>query len=129
MDNPDVRILLVDDDARMRAVIQRGLEEHGHRVALAVDGPEAVDVALTTEFDAIVLDVMLPGFDGVEVVRRLRRRERTTPVLLLTARDTAADIVRGLDAGADDYLPKPFAFSVLLARLRVLERRRGASTG
>ena len=89
----------------------------------ARDGVEGVDAAVTGSFDAIVTDVMMPGVDGVELVRRLRESGRQTPVLMLTARDSAADVVRGLDAGADDYITKPFAFRVLLARLRAITRR------
>jgi DNA-binding response OmpR family regulator len=127
--NERVKLLLVEDDSRMRTLVRRGLAEHGHVVEAAATGPEAVQVALATSFDAIVLDVMLPGCDGVEVVRQLRARDNATPVLMLTARDAAADVVRALDAGADDYLTKPFAFAVLLARLRALGRRRPLSQG
>jgi DNA-binding response OmpR family regulator len=118
-----VRLLLVEDDARMRALVRRGLTEHGHIVEVASTGPEAVELAAAADFDVAVLDVMLPGFDGVEVVQRLRARANRTPVLMLTARDAASDIVRALDAGADDYLAKPFSFAVLVARLRALGRR------
>ena len=118
-----MRLLLVEDDARMRAVIRRGLSEQGHAVEEAATGPEAADAAAAGHFDVLVLDLMLPGFDGVEVVRRLRARGDKTPVLMLTARDAARDIVTSLDAGADDYLVKPFAFAVLLARVRALGRR------
>ena len=118
-----MRLLLVEDDARMRAVIRRGLSEHGHAVEIASTGPEAVDTAGTTAFDVVVLDLMLPGFDGVEVVKRLRATGDRTPILMLTARDAARDVVISLDAGADDYLVKPFAFAVLLARIRALGRR------
>jgi len=107
----------------MRLLVRRGLAEEGHVVDTATTGPEALTVAAATEFDAIVLDLVLPGFDGIEVVRRLRLRNDRTPVLMLTARDAVADIVRSLDAGADDHLAKPFAFAVLLARLRALGRR------
>ena len=97
--------------------------EHGHVVEVASTGPEAVELAAAADFDVAVLDVMLPGFDGVEVVQRLRARANRTPVLMLTARDAASDVVRALDAGADDYLAKPFSFAVLVARLRALGRR------
>lgn len=107
----------------MRALVRRGLTEQGHVVEVASTGPEAVELAAAAEFDVAVLDVMLPGFDGVEVVQRLRARANRTPVLMLTARDAASDVVRALDAGADDYLAKPFAFAVLVARLRALGRR------
>jgi DNA-binding response OmpR family regulator len=121
--NDGVKVLVVEDDARMRALVRKGLAENGHVVELASTGPEAVQVAAAAEFDAIVLDVMLPGCDGVDVVKQLRDRNDATPVLMLTARDAANDVVRALDAGADDYLTKPFAFAVLLARLRALGRR------
>jgi len=118
-----VRILLVEDDARMRALVRRGLAEHGHRVEVATTGPDAVDAVLASPPEVIVLDLMLPGFDGVEVVRRLRTHDVRVPVLMLTARDAASDVVSSLDAGADDYLAKPFSFAVLLARIRALGRR------
>jgi two-component system response regulator MprA len=117
-----VRILLVEDDARMRTLVRRGLVEDGHNVEVAETGPIAIDMA-GEGFDAVVLDVMLPGCSGFDVVQRLRASGNRTPVLLLTARDANADIVAGLDAGADDYLAKPFSFKVLLARLRALGRR------
>jgi len=107
----------------MRTLVRRGLTEQGHVVEVAGSGPEAVELAAAADFDVAVLDVMLPGFDGVEVVHRLRARANRTPVLMLTARDAAADVVRALDAGADDYLAKPFSFAVLVARLRALGRR------
>jgi DNA-binding response OmpR family regulator len=115
--------LLVEDDPRMRALVRKGLTEQGHLVEVASTGPDALDLAGAAQFDVAVLDVMLPGFDGVEVVQRLRAQANRTPVLMLTARDAASDIVRALDAGADDYLAKPFSFAVLVARLRALGRR------
>jgi two-component system, OmpR family, response regulator MprA len=118
-----MRLLLVEDNARMRALIRRGLTEHGHVVDVAEEGPAAVECARGAAFDVLVLDIMLPGCSGVDVVRQLRAAGDRTPVLLLTARDAAADVVSGLDAGADDYLTKPFSFTVLLARLRALGRR------
>lgn len=118
-----MRLLLVEDDARMCAVIRKGLTEQGHLVDTAATGPEAADAAAAGHFDVLVLDLVLPGFDGVEVVRRVRARGDRTPVLMLTARDAVRDIVMALDAGADDYLVKPFAFAVLLARVRALGRR------
>ena len=118
-----VRILFVEDDPRMRALVRRGLIEQGLAVYVADSGPPAMDLARAARYDVLVLDVMLPGPSGIEVVRRLRAAGDRTPVLMLTARDAATDIVAGLDAGADDYLPKPFAFKVLLARLRALGRR------
>jgi len=107
----------------MAALLQRGLVEEGHATDVARSGDDAVWMACSVEYDAIVLDVMLPGMDGVEVCRRLRDDGVWTPVLMLTARDGIDDRVLGLDAGADDYLPKPFDFAELLARLRALVRR------
>jgi DNA-binding response OmpR family regulator len=104
--------------------LKKGLEEQGHVVNLAFDGVSGLEAALQGCFDVLVLDVMLPGLDGFEVVRRLRSSGSKNPVLMLTARDSAEDIVAGLDAGADDYLTKPFALKVLLARLRALARRK-----
>jgi two-component system response regulator MprA len=118
-----VRLLLVEDDARMRALVRRGLLEQGHTVATAATGPAAVEAATTGEFDVLVIDVMLPGCSGVEVIRQLRDQGIRTPALMLTALDATADIVASLDAGADDHLTKPFSFAVLLARIRALGRR------
>jgi two-component system OmpR family response regulator len=116
-------ILVVEDENSMREALRMGLEEENHRTTLTSDGLEGIYAAETCDFDAIVLDVMIPGMDGVDLVRRLRAAGRQTPVLMLTARDAAADVVRGLDAGADDYLTKPFSFDILLARLRSISRR------
>ncbi len=116
-------ILVVEDESSMREALRQGLEEENHTVAAASNGLEGIHAAETCDFDAILLDVMMPGMDGVDLVRRLRARGRQTPVLMLTARDAARDVVRGLDAGADDYLTKPFSFEVLLARLRAISRR------
>src|SRR5262245_44045239 len=99
-ENGRVRLLLVEDDPRMRTLVHRGLVEHGHVVDMAATGPDAEQMASAADFDAIVMDVMLPGCDGVEVVRRLRARENSVAVLMLTARDADADVVRALDAGA-----------------------------
>jgi two-component system OmpR family response regulator len=118
-----VRILVVEDDVKIARAVRRGLEQEGYAVDVAHDGERAMDAALARAYDALVLDVMLPGVDGVTVCREMRRRDRWTPVLMLTARDAIADRVRGLDAGADDYLVKPFAFGELLARVRALVRR------
>jgi DNA-binding response OmpR family regulator len=107
----------------MRALVRRGLVEQGHTVTAAANGPDAIVAATTDEFDVLVIDVMLPGCNGIEVVRRLRERGVRSPALMLTALDAAADIVASLDAGADDHLTKPFSFAVLLARLRALGRR------
>jgi two-component system OmpR family response regulator len=116
-------VLVVDDEPRMAGLIKRGLEEEGYAVDVAQDGPEALWMGSENDYDAIVLDVMLPTFDGFEVCHRLRAAGRWAPVLLLTARTDVADRVRGLDAGADDYLVKPFNFAELGARLRALTRR------
>src|SRR5258708_35088801 len=116
-------ILVVDDEQAMGEVIRQGLEGDTHTVTLACDGDDALAATATGEFDAVVLDVMMPGIDGFAVARRIRDAHSQIPILMLTARDTPRDIVRGLDAGADDYLIKPFAFDVLLARLRALARR------
>ncbi|MGI5328707.1 response regulator [Actinomadura nitritigenes] len=118
-----MRVLVVEDEIRTAALLQRGLREEGYAVDVAVDGPDAVWQAVESPYDAIVLDVMLPGLDGFEVCRRLRVRGCWAPVLMLTARDAVSDRVQGLDAGADDYLTKPFSFAELLARLRALARR------
>src|SRR5262245_49081392 len=118
-----MRILMAEDDPRMSALLQRGVTEEGHAVDRAPSGSRALSMALSTEFDVIVLDVMLPELDGFTVLRRLRARGNRTPVLMLTARDADADIVLGLNAGADDYLTKPFSFDVLMARIHALARR------
>src|SRR5712692_10378416 len=117
-------ILLVEDERRLAQVVRRVLEEEGHTVDTASDGEEALAMAMEGSHDVIVLDVLLPEMDGIEVCQSLRRNKVDTPVLLLTALDSVQDRVRGLDAGADDYLPKPFAFQELLARLRALGRRK-----
>jgi two-component system, OmpR family, response regulator len=118
-----VRVLVVDDHGRMADMIRRGLEEDGYAVDLAATGEDALWMASENPYDSIVLDVMLPEADGFEVCRRLRETGCWAPVLLLTARDDVHDRVRGLDAGADDYLTKPFSFEEFLARLRALLRR------
>jgi DNA-binding response OmpR family regulator len=117
-------ILVVEDERRLAQVVRNVLEEEGHTVDLAHDGEEGLAMAMDGSHDLIVLDVLLPGVDGFEVCRTLRTSRVDTPVLLLTALGALEDRVRGLDAGADDYLPKPFAFQELLARLRALGRRR-----
>jgi heavy metal response regulator len=121
-----VRILLVEDDRKVASFIQKGLVEEGYAVDLAGDGEMGLAMGLDKLHDLIVLDVLLPGKPGFQVLRELRQARVETPVLLLTARDTVEDKVRGLDAGADDYLTKPFAFAELLARVRALLRRRTA---
>jgi two-component system OmpR family response regulator len=122
-----MRVLVVEDEPKMAGLVKRGLEEEGIAVDVADRGEDAVWMAGSTEYDAVVLDVMLPGFDGFEVCRRLRADEVWTPVLMLTARDAVEDRVAGLDGGADDYLVKPFSFEELLARLRALARRGSAA--
>jgi len=119
-----MRILIVEDDRRLAHQLKKGMEEQGHAVAVAFEGLEGLEAAKRGEFDVLVLDVMLPGLDGFSIVRRLRAAKSGTPILLLTARDAQDDIVTGLDAGADDYLTKPFAFKILMARLRALSRRK-----
>ena len=118
-----MRVLVVEDEVKMAGLLERGLEEEGHAVDVAGRGEDALWMARAAPYDAIVLDLMLPGLDGFAVCRELRAKEVWTPVLLLTARDAVDDRVFGLDAGADDYLVKPFAFAELLARLRALKRR------
>jgi two-component system OmpR family response regulator len=118
-----VRVLVVEDEVRMAALLERGLREEGYAVDVAADGTDGLWLATEHDYDAIVLDVMLPGLDGFEVCRRAREAGRWAPVLLLTARDAVDDRVRGLDVGADDYLTKPFSFAELAARLRALIRR------
>jgi two-component system OmpR family response regulator len=118
-----MRVLVVEDELKMASLIRRGLRDEGMSVDVAVKGEDALWMAGATEYDAIVLDVMLPGLDGFEVCRRLRRDGVWSPVLMLTARDAVEDRVAGLDGGADDYLVKPFSFAELSARLRALSRR------
>ena len=118
-----VRVLVVEDEEKMAGLLARGLREEGHAVDVADRGEEALWMARAVPYDAIVLDVMLPGLDGFATCRELRAQHIWTPVLILTARDGVKDRVTGLDIGADDYLAKPFSFSELLARLRALNRR------
>ena len=121
--NGGMRVLVVDDEPKLSALVARALREDGHAADVAANGNDALWMAEAAPYDAIVLDVMLPGVDGFEVLRRLRARQVWTPVLMLTARDAIVDRVDGLDAGADDYLTKPFSFDELLARLRAIARR------
>jgi DNA-binding response OmpR family regulator len=121
-----MRVLIVEDERAMAEVLKEGLEEENYFVSLAFDGVMGLEVARSCEFDVIILDVMLPKLDGFEVARRLRDKGNRTPILMLTARDTVPDVVKGLDLGADDYLTKPFSFAVLLARLRAASRRKYA---
>ncbi len=121
-----MRVLVVEDEVKLASLIRRGLREEGLLADVAIRGEDALWMAGSTPYDAIVLDVMLPGLDGFEVCRRLRADDVWTPVLMLTARDAVEDRVAGLDGGADDYLVKPFSFEELLARLRALARRGAA---
>ncbi len=118
-----MKVLVVEDENKMAAFIERGLKEQGFLVTLSRRGDEALELVLQTAFDAVVLDIMLPGLDGLSLVRRLRQRGNATPVLMLSARGEVDERVEGLEAGADDYLAKPFATKELLARLRALGRR------
>jgi len=118
-----MRLLVVEDDLKLARALERGLQREGYAVDLADTGDDALSQANENDYDAVVLDVMLPGRDGFSVCRAMRTNERWAPVLMLTARDQVSDRIRGLDAGADDYLVKPFDFGELLARLRALIRR------
>jgi len=118
-----MRVLVVEDDETMASLLERALREEGESVVLERNGLAAVDIAIAHTFDAIVLDVMLPGLDGFGVVHRLRQRNCQTPILMLTARDTNRDVIHGLNLGADDYLTKPFDLDVFFARLRAAARR------
>ncbi|MGM1061730.1 response regulator transcription factor [Saccharothrix sp. Mg75] len=124
-----MRILVVDDDRAVRESLRRSLQFNGYQVDLAGDGRQALESVVSQRPDAMVLDVMMPRLDGLEVCRRLRSTGDDLPILVLTARDAVSDRVSGLDAGADDYLPKPFALEELLARLRALLRRATTDTG
>jgi len=123
------RVLVVDDEPAVRRALERALRLEQHDVALAADGEEALDALARTPADAVILDVLMPRLDGLEVVRRMRTAGDRTPVLILTARDAIDDRVEGLDVGADDYLVKPFALRELQARLRALLRRAGDGSG
>jgi DNA-binding response OmpR family regulator len=118
-----MKILVVEDEKRMAHALRRGLEEEHYTVTVTGDGISAVELVESDHFDLILLDLMLPGIDGFEVTRRLRKTAQSAPILMLTARDAVPDMVKGLDSGADDYITKPFPFEVLLARIRVVERR------
>jgi two-component system, OmpR family, response regulator len=118
-----VRVLIVEDQPKLAALLARGLREEGHAADVAARGEDALWMAPAAAYDVVVLDIMLPGIDGIETCRRLRQSGIWTPVLMLTARDAVDDRVTGLDSGADDYLTKPFSFDELLARLRALTRR------
>jgi len=118
-----MQVLVVEDERRMAQLLRQGLEEEGHSVVVAGNGKDGLAMAESHPFDAIVLDVMLPEMDGFTVARKLRAARNQTPILMLTARDAAHDVIEGLNIGADDYLVKPFSFDVLLARLRAVSRR------
>jgi len=118
-----MRVLIVEDESQMAALLRKTLENENHTVTVARDGAEGLAIAELHDFDVLVLDIMLPKLDGFELVRRLRQHGRTVPILMLTARDTVSDIVKGLDLGADDYLAKPFALDEFFARLRTAARR------
>jgi DNA-binding response OmpR family regulator len=122
-----IRILVVEDEQRIASFIQRGLEEEGYAVDVVHDGPEGLERACVGVYDLLVLDLMLPRLDGLELLKRLRAENHEIPVLVLTARDAVEDKVEGLDLGADDYLTKPFAFDEFLARIRALFRREAAT--
>jgi DNA-binding response OmpR family regulator len=118
-----MQVLVVEDELQMAELLRRTLEEEGHHVIVASNGREGLDIARNSPFDVIVLDVMLPGMDGITVARQLRESRIQTPILMLTARDAPSDIIKGLDCGADDYITKPFSIDILLARLRAVSRR------
>jgi DNA-binding response OmpR family regulator len=118
-----MHVLIVEDEPEMAGLLARGLREESYEVSHARDGRSALELSATQDFDLILLDVMLPRMNGLQVAQQLRQREQATPVLMLTARDALPDIIKGLDAGADDYLTKPFSFQELLARIRALVRR------
>ena len=124
-----MRILVVEDEPSIAGFIRQGLAEAGYAVDVATDGRMALEYTLSASYDALVLDVMLPGMDGLALIERMRQQGNKTPVLMLTARDTIDDRIRGLDSGADDYMVKPFAFPELLARVRALLRRPPLQTG
>src|SRR5467141_4548792 len=118
-----MRVLLIEDDRRLAASIQRGLGESGLAVDLAYDGDDGIAAVVSTPYDVVVMDVMLPGADGLTVSRQLRQQKVSAPILMLTARDAVDDRVRGLEAGADDYMVKPFAMREVVARIKALTRR------
>ncbi|MFN0106636.1 MAG: response regulator transcription factor [Bryobacteraceae bacterium] len=124
-----MEILVVEDDQRMAALLERGLQREGHCVFVAANGRQGVEYASARSYDVIVLDVLLPVMDGYEVARRLRQKGNRTPILILTAKDSPRDAVQGLDAGADDYMKKPFSFGEFLARVRAVSRRGPIATG
>lgn len=118
-----IKILLVEDEAGVASFVRRGLTESGYEVSVAMDGPTGLDLAMNNDFDLILLDIMLPGINGIELCRQMRVQKKNTPIIMLTALGTTENIVTGLDSGADDYLVKPFKFAELEARIRTLIRR------
>lgn len=118
-----MRVLIVEDEKKLAGLLKNGLEEEGCQATVAHTGVEGLEWAQSVRFDAMVLDIMLPGLDGFEVARRLRKTNNRTPILMLTARDAVPDIVKALDLGADDYLTKPFSFEEFMARVRAVSRR------
>jgi DNA-binding response OmpR family regulator len=118
-----MKLLIVEDEKRMASLLHKGLTEEGHTAVCAFDGAEGLEMARAYEFDIIILDIMMPKLTGYEMAKRLRAEKIGTPILMLTAKDSTPDIVRGLDLGADDYMTKPFSFDELLARLRTVKRR------
>jgi heavy metal response regulator len=118
-----MRILVIEDEKKVASFIKKGLEEEHYAVDTAYDGESGLYMAEVNEYDLIILDLMIPKIDGLEVLKRIRKNKNSVPILVLTAKDTAEDIVKGLDAGCDDYLTKPFNFMVFLARIRALLRR------
>lgn len=124
-----MRILLVEDEHKIAQAIKEGLEQEGYAVDAVYDGETGLNTALNDDYDLFILDVMLPGIDGLQICQKIRAADNHRPILMLTAKDQNRDIVQGLDTGADDYLPKPFSFEVLLARLRALLRRPADNLG
>lgn len=118
-----MKLLVVEDEKRMVELLYKGLTEEGHTVACATDGSGGFELAANYDFDVIILDIMMPKLDGYELAKRLRSEKISTPLLMLTAKDSVQDVIRGLDVGADDYMTKPFSFNELLARLRAVKRR------
>jgi two-component system copper resistance phosphate regulon response regulator CusR len=118
-----MRLLIIEDDVKTASFLRKGLMENGFTVDVANHGDEGLNLALTKEYDLIVLDVMLPGVDGWQIIKKIREARKETPVIFLTARDAVQDRIKGLESGADDYLVKPFAFTELLARIRIILRR------
>lgn len=118
-----MKVLVVEDEVKVSNFIMRGLEEEGYTVEVAEDGKKGLDLITSKEYDIVLLDLMIPEIDGLEVLKRMRRQEIETPVLIITAKSTKEDVIKGLDTGSDDYLTKPFSFDELLARIRALLRR------